>query len=186
MMSEHLRYYDLETYIFEDVHDRFHDEGYLSAFDFFSIIIWKANRAKSKVAKRLLKEAPEGAADLHVIVGNLTRSLFDAQTPQERLRILMKDWGFKLPMASAVLTVLWPNSFTVYDARVCEQLGQFKRVANWSRIDGIWLAYEQFCIAVLAAAPEGASLRDADRYLWGKSSAQQLREDIERCFIKPA
>ena len=45
MALDYLRYYDLERYLFEDVHRRFHEEGSIGAFDFFSIVIWKANRA---------------------------------------------------------------------------------------------------------------------------------------------
>jgi hypothetical protein len=184
MIIDYLRYYDLETYLFEDVHRRFQIEGSLSAFDFFSIVIWKANRAKSKVARRLLVKAPEKVADLDVIVGDLTKALFEAETPRERLRILMEDWGFFLPMASAVLSVLWPDSFTVYDVRACDQLGQYHQLANWTRFDRIWRSYRQFRDAVLAAGPEGLSLRDTDRYLWGRSTALQLRDDIARRFIK--
>ena len=46
MTFDFLRYYDLETYLFDDVHDRFHRQGSLSAFNFFAIVVWKANRAK--------------------------------------------------------------------------------------------------------------------------------------------
>lgn len=56
MMSlDYQRYYDLETFLFEDVYRRFRDNGSIGAFEFFSIVIWKANRAKSITAKR----APE-------------------------------------------------------------------------------------------------------------------------------
>jgi hypothetical protein len=48
------KYYYLEDYLFSEVRSRFHKQGYLSAEDFFCIVIWKANRAKSKVAARLL------------------------------------------------------------------------------------------------------------------------------------
>jgi len=185
-MVDGLRYYDLEAYLFEDVHSRFQTEGSLSAFDFFSIVIWKANRAKPRVAKRLLARAPEKGTDLDAIVRNLTKSLFDAQTHRERLRILLEDWGFLLPMASAVLTVLWPDFFTVYDVRACEQLDGHHELANWSRFDRIWAGYEQFRDAVRAAGPDGLALRDKDRYLWGRSSALQLEEDIATRFAKPS
>lgn len=183
-MVDGLRYYHLETYLFEDVHLRFQSGGSLSAFDFFSIVVWKANRSKSRVARRLLAKAPEGAADLDAIVRHLTQSLFDAPNHRERLRILLDDWGFLLPMATAVLTVLWPDFFTVYDIRACEQLGGHHELAGWSGFDRIWSGYERFRGAVLAAGPDGASLRDRDRYLWGTSSAQQLQKDIARCFTK--
>jgi hypothetical protein len=56
MTNDYLKYYDLETYLFEDVRQRFHKQGKLDAFDLFSIIIWKANRARSKLAQRLAKK----------------------------------------------------------------------------------------------------------------------------------
>ena len=37
----------------------------------------------------------------------------------------MDEWGFRLPMGSAILTVCFPASFSVYDTRVCDQLGDF-------------------------------------------------------------
>ncbi len=49
-----LQYYHLEPYLFDTVHNGFAKKGQLSAFDFFCILIWKANCAKSKHASRLL------------------------------------------------------------------------------------------------------------------------------------
>jgi hypothetical protein len=58
---DYLRFQDFESYLFEDVHRRFQEDGSIGAFDFFAIVIWKANRAKSKVAQRLLgRDAPRG------------------------------------------------------------------------------------------------------------------------------
>lgn len=51
MQTEYLKYYDLENYILTDVRANFKANGHLNSFDFFCIIIWKANRAKSKIAK---------------------------------------------------------------------------------------------------------------------------------------
>ena len=44
-----LQYYDLEAYLFNVVAVRYTKNKTLTAFDFFCIVIWKANRAKSKV-----------------------------------------------------------------------------------------------------------------------------------------
>jgi hypothetical protein len=120
--GDYLSYYDLEQYLFEQVGPRFHSEHSIGAFDFFSIVIWKANRAKSKIAERLRRKAQPGE-DLDAIARRLTASLYGARDACERLRLLLdeKEWGFRLPMASAVLTVLWPEEFTVYDFRACEQ-----------------------------------------------------------------
>jgi hypothetical protein len=54
METDYRKLYDLENYLFEEVSRHFSELGYLHAFDFFCIVIWKANRSKSKIAKRLL------------------------------------------------------------------------------------------------------------------------------------
>ena len=61
---DHLAYYDLEAYLFGTVGPRFLNDGRLNAFDFFSIVIWKANRAKSKIARRLLENEFDIAANI--------------------------------------------------------------------------------------------------------------------------
>jgi hypothetical protein len=126
-------YYDLETYLFSDVTSRFERNRRLDAFDFFCIVIWKANRAKSKVASRLLKK--NGGNDLEKAVADLTRKLAAAEDRKTRLQILISDWEFRLPMASAILTVLYPREFTVYDIRVCDLLRKFHSAEDRSRFD---------------------------------------------------
>src|SRR5208337_4495232 len=160
MTKNYLRYYDLETYLFEDVHQRFHKEGKLDAFDLLSIIVWKANRSKSKLAHRL----KEMAGSLEQAATQFTRALFEAQSHEERLLLSMREpWGFRLPMASAILTVLWPKEFTVYDIRVCNELarapkGDFSGLGNISP-ERIWSRYCEYCEAVKSAVPEVPELR---------------------------
>lgn len=187
----YLDYYDLEEYLFDQVRPRFHSEHSIGAFDFFSIVIWKANRAKSRIAERLWRKAQPGE-DLDAVARRLTASLYGARDACERFRLLLdeKEWGFYLPMASAVLTVLWPEEFTVYDFRVCEQLEKadrghctvFKHIAGWVHSDRLWRTYQDYVAAVKRAGPDGLSLRDKDRYLWARSAAEQLQEDIQRGF----
>ena len=105
METDYRKFYDLENYLFEEVSRRFSEHGYLKAFDFFCIVIWKANRSKSKIAKRLLSK---GHPDLDSAVVALTKSLANAADDKARMKILIVDWGFLLPMASAILTVLYP------------------------------------------------------------------------------
>ena len=178
------RYYDLERYLVEDVGPKFAAEGSLSAFDFFSIVIWKANRAKSKVAKRLLNKDARRRKDLEPIVRDLTRALHHASTDEARLRLLIESWGFALPMASAILSILFPETFTVYDVRVCEQLGRFRELSNRTAFDRVWSGYLRYRDAVNQAVPGSATLRQKDRRLWGQSVAEQLRRDLARRFRK--
>ena|SRR5215213_10188213 len=181
-MNDYLKYYDLESYLFEDVHQRFHAEHSLGAFDFFSIVIWKANRAKSKIALKLLAKDPEGRRDLEAISRTLTASLYNAPNHKERLRLLMKDWSFALPMASAILSVCWPEDFTVYDYRVRERLVGFPELNNLTDFEKIWKGFDDYKAKVSKIAPAELNLRDKDRYLWGESTALQLKENIRQLF----
>lgn len=181
-MLDPVRYYDLEKYLFEDVGRHFAADRSIGAFDFFSIVIWKANRAKTQIARRVLRMDKTGRQELEPIVRDLTRSLAQAPSDMERLRILVKEWGFALPMASAILTVLWPEEFTVYDVRVCKQLRKFDKLGGRSKFEEIWEGYCAYRDAVRLTVPGDLSLRDKDRHLWAKSMINQLEEDISSRF----
>ena len=178
---DYRKYYHLERYLFDEVAVRYAGTQKLSAYDFFCIVIWKANRAKSKVAKRLLAK---GFDDLEKAVSALTTSIAGAPDDRARLEILVNDWGFRLPMASAILTVLYPNSFTIYDIRVCDVLGNFRNTQYRTNFDSLWREYQEYVAAVGKAVSENFDLRDKDRWLWGKSFHEQLKEDIDAQFKK--
>jgi hypothetical protein len=178
--AECIQFYTLESYLFNTVHRRFAEQGHLGAFDFFCIVIWKANRAKTKIAKRLLGDTTK---TLDEVVVELTKAIANRKTPKDRMRLLMfGDIRFRLPMASAILTVLYPEEFTVYDYRVCDTLGDFWNLTNVTNIDRMWERYSAFKSAVISNSPEGLSLRDRDRYLWGKSFRDQLTKDVATAF----
>lgn len=178
--ADYIQFYTLESYLFNTVHRRFAQQGYLGAFDFFCIVIWKANRAKTRVAKRLLGNTLKS---LDEVVTELTKKIATQATPKDRMRLLMYgNIRFRLPMASAILTVLYPEEFTVYDYRVCETLGGFRNLTNLTNIDKLWEGYSVFKSAVISNSPPGLSLRDRDRYLWGKSFCGQLTTDIATGF----
>jgi hypothetical protein len=184
MNPDPLRYYDLESYLLSEVRNRFESEGSIGAFDFFSIVIWKANRAKSRIANRLREKDPQHRTALEPIVQDLTRSLHDADDGQARLRILVDEWGFMLPMATAILSILWPDEFTVYDVRVCGELKDFNDLDNLGKFHKKWTRYCEYRDAVRAAVPQIISLRDKDRYLWARSAIRQLAEDIAAGFVR--
>lgn len=181
-MNQFLDYYHLENYLLTAVGERFRENGSLSAFDFFCIIIWKANRAKSKIAKRLLGK---GYPDLDSAVTALGSDIATADSDSDRLRVLIERWGFRLPMASAILTILYPDAFTVYDVRVCNHFGDFHNAQNKTKFADLWARYLEFIEAVRASSSGPLSLRDKDRLLWGQSFASQLNDDIAARFEKP-
>jgi len=168
MSKDYLKYYKLEDYIFEEVRNNFNKRGYLLSEEFFSIIIWKANRAKTKIKKRLLERG-----NVQKSVKELTGEIYKADNLEEKLNILTKEWGFYLPMATAILTVLYPKEFTIYDIRVREQLN-LKETASVKKY------FSEFLPMVKDfAKKQNLSLRDADRYLWGKSFHEDIKKLIK-------
>jgi hypothetical protein len=111
----------------------------------------------------------------------LTTGLAKQENPEKRLYYLWL-WGFRLPMASAILTVLYPEDFTVYDVRVCDVLDAFHNLANLTNFKSVWHGYLEFKRKVEEIAPQGFSLRDKDRWLWGQSFYRQLKKDVANGF----
>ena len=177
-MDDYKKYYNLDKYLFEDINEKFQRDQVLNVFDFFCIVIWKANRAKSKVANRIKLKEP----NLDKAVYEITTHLFSAINDEERLRILMVDWKLRLPMSSAILTVLYPDRFSVYDYRVCEMLGKFEDLGHKVKFESLWKGYCQYIEGVLQLVPTESKLRDKDKYLWGKSFFEDLNKNIQEGF----
>ena len=129
------------------------------------MLVWKANRSKNQTRDRL---ASLGGS-FRKAARSIARNLYEAKTPKERLRVLMQNWGFRLATGTALLTVLYPTFFTVYDTRVCTILGRFGDLADRTFSDDLWTQYLKFKRCVNDAVPGAMPLRDKDRYLWGRS-----------------
>ncbi|MCO5267023.1 MAG: hypothetical protein M9948_14255 [Lentimicrobium sp.] len=185
MYRNSLKFADLENYINTEVRPLFHDQGFIEAFDFFCIVIWKANRAKSKIARRFDdKPTADTREDLDGKIKYLTQLIFKSVSDKERLEILIKNYGFRLPIASAILSFLYPDNFTIYDYRVCEVFPDFIPLGNLSDIDKIWPRYLEFIEAVKSIEEQEYTLQEKDRMLWGYSFKESLKKDIEICFSK--
>ncbi len=189
---DYLAYCDIERYLFGTVRRRFHHQHFLDAFDLFSIVVWKSNRSKPYFARRLIEHS--NIHELKDAAQELTNGIYHQPGPKERMLYLLgSDWGFLLPTGSAILAVLYPEEFTMYDERVCEQLEKlrpdrqqspiyrecddFHKLKNRTK-DDLWRGYEAFICAVKQAASNGLSLRDKDRYLVGKSDRERFDSDI--------
>lgn len=169
-VTDYRKFSDLERYLFREVGPHFRASGIIEPVDLFMIFIWKANRAKTKIRNKLKKQAN---GNFRKAVTQIARALFATKDRKERFAILTRDWQLPLPMASAVLTVLYPKDFTVYDRRVCGVLKLQYR--NWLVSEECWMEYERYQEAVCRNTPPRFSLRDRDRFLWGKS----VREDAK-------
>jgi len=177
---DYSKYYNLEEYLFKEITKKFQNKGHIDAFDFFCIIIWKANRAKTKIAKKLC--AISNSNDLNHICIKITSEIFNITSNNNKLKNLLTKWKFRLPMASAILTVLYPDEFTVYDIRVCTILQKYHDLSYKTKVDEVIKGYFEFLEDVRKKLPEKSDLRDKDKYLWGKSFYEDLCKDIEYGF----
>jgi hypothetical protein len=168
----YLKYYFLEDYLFKEVKNNFKKRGYLTTEEFFCIIIWKSNRAKTAIKRKLLK-----FGNLKTVVKKLTSEIFHTSETEQKLELLIKSWKFNLPIATAILTILYPQEFTIYDMRVRGQIGIRKDFSG--RKDQIKRYFDEFLPKVKQLG-KGKNLRNKDRYLWGKSFYQNLMKFLKR------
>lgn len=175
-MVEYLDYYDIEHRLFPKIQKKFDESGKISAEDFWCILIWKANRAKNFARNRLIEKSEDKT--FQGAVNKIASDLRRATDGKERLKILMTRYGFRLPTATAIASVLYPNDFTIYDIRVCDIISDFHKLGSKIFSDELWDGYQKFIQAVKHNTPPGYSLRDRDRYLWGKSLYEQIKEEI--------
>lgn len=161
--------YYLESYLFEEVSGRFQQERTLTDREFFSIVVWKSNRAKTKIKR--------GLAAVEKSVGQLMREVYEAETPEEKVESLLGIWGIGLAMASAILTVCYPTQFTVLDYRAWEALRAAAVEGLPNRYPQSTEQYLDYCeVCGRLAERAGLSLRDLDRALWAKSWEDDLSE----------
>ena len=138
--------------------------------EFFCIVIWKANRAKTNIKKKLLKI---GDGSIQEVTKELTGDIFEAKSKEDKLKILLGKWKFYLPMASAILTVLYPKDFTVYDIRVRSQVGL-------KEIYSVRKYFSDFLPKIKKISIDRKQdMRNTDRNLWGESFYNDLKKLIE-------
>jgi hypothetical protein len=142
--------------------------------DLYIILDWKAARARTRHLARLARIA----GNFEAAVAKIATDLREWNGPERQLGSLLTTWGFRLPTASAILTVLYPDTFTIYDIRLCDRLGAFRNLVNMKWSPRLWEEYQRFVAAVRSEAPEGLTLRDCDRWLWGEDKKRVLLHDL--------
>lgn len=164
-----------EHYLLTEVGPRFRQTGALDPIDFLMILVWKANRAVSHHTRRL--EA-KGKCSFNEAVKRIADSLHSLGGRRERLELLVFEWDFALPTATAILTLLYPEEFTIYDIVVCGELNHVYRPNVYGR-ETLWREYECYHSQVISTAPAELSLRDKDRWLTGRSYHKWLEAKKE-------
>jgi len=137
--------------------------GDRSVTNLVKIVKWKSHRRAGLILKNTALQVKE-ALDLAVAVANSNsdENLITA------LETLQKLHGVGLPVASAILTAINPERFTIIDFRALEALG------HPQQDEGFYIAYLNFCrnlaaqkvISPQIELPAPTALRALDRALW--------------------
>ncbi len=98
--------------LFEKASSVFQDRGYLFKEEFLSIAMWKTSRQRRNYIKNSEEDIKRISSE--VINQHLK--------PEERLEILTKLKGVGVPVASALLTVIFPREYCVVDYRAWRAL----------------------------------------------------------------
>jgi hypothetical protein len=85
-MADYVKIYWLEPYLFGEVAQRFRNTGSIDPADFYMIIIWKSNRAKTRTRKRLFKRAGTFAK----AIKRISDCLRTRAGAQQRVELLMR------------------------------------------------------------------------------------------------
>jgi hypothetical protein len=100
---------------------------------------------------------------------------------ESRMRRLDEVEGIAVPIASAILTVCYPDRFTVLDYRAWDALrevGRVRRATVPTDVDSYFREYLPACTQL--SHELGMSLRDLDRALWGWSKRRGIRDVTHR------
>ncbi len=119
-LKEYLKYYFLEKYLFGEVSKNFRDKGSLTPEEFFAIVIWKRNASKTRIKEGIGKYREQYGKTIK----NITEDIYSAESLKQKLNILAprKIYGIGISFASAILTVCYPNDFTIADYRAFNSL----------------------------------------------------------------
>jgi len=172
---DYLGFCDSERYLLNQVGPVFRATGRLNPVDFMAILIWKAERAKNHHKKRLKSL---GNCTFAEAVSQISKGIHQSTSPKDRLKYLMDEWWFQLPTATAVLTILYPEDFTVFDWRVCDEVRINYEPWHYRGFsEGLWEHYLLFKKTVEAKGPQHLSLRDKDRFFIGRSYRKSIAKD---------
>jgi len=161
-LERYLKYYFLEKYLFNDVRKNFQKYGRLTPEEFFTIVIWKRNASKTKILNGIKKNRRT--------VSEITLKISKSKTREQRLGALLspKIPGIGIAIASAILTVCYPDDFTVADYRARASLKNLGEEIVGNPTAKVFSYFEYLDKCKKLAHKYNLSLRDFDRMLWAK------------------
>ncbi len=166
-LQKGLEYYDPESSVFPAIATR--GRKSMTAEELLLVLKWKTGRLKKSYAKTVSR-LPE--------INTAVRIANKRGEEVEAIQDLCKIDEIGVPVASAILTVCYPEKFTILDWRVLDVL-EIKpgESSKWSAKD----YWKRFVPRVKAERERfDRTLRDTDRALWGLSVYRQVMELIQK------
>lgn len=182
-MEEGLDCYDPETRVFPKIADKSSKGQDLVKRDVLLILKWKLGRIK--------KSNSETVADKKMAeINGAVRDARKAGCEIDAVKALDRVPGIGLATATAILTVCYPDEFTIIDQRALESLNLFPstlpdamRTSKGYSAD-YWTA-EDYVNEYLPTVKErsklwSCKLRSADQALWGLSVSRRVGKIIAK------
>lgn len=183
--------YDPESRVFPDIRKRLAKGEGLGKRDVLLILKWKLGRIKGSNAKTV--------SEAHLKAMN--EAIVEAKKPESTiaaLKALDEVPGIGLATATAILTVCYPDTFTIIDERVLESLDllpsghekkkrkkkkkEGKEKSQYNTEDWTAKAYvEEYLPKVKERKGEWKrTLRETDQALWGLSVNRRIEKVIKK------
>jgi hypothetical protein len=175
--------YDPESRVFPEIRKRLSKSEGLSKRDVLLILKWKLGRIRGSNSKTVSDEN----------LNKINKAIVDAKKPEKAvaaLKALDKVPGIGLATATAILTVCYPDAFTIIDERVLESLELFprwydkkkKRREKYSTADWTAKGYVKEYLPRVKECKDqwNKTLREADQVLWGLSVNRRVEKVIKK------
>jgi len=185
--------YDPETRVFSEIREKLSKGEGLSKRDVLLILRWKLGRIKDSNAKTVSDEN----------LKKINKAIADAKKPENAiaaLEALDEIPGIGLATATAILTVCYPDTFTIIDERVLESLDLLprgyekkrkrkskkakkkKEDSKYNTEDWTAKEYVEDYLPKVNERKEKwkRSLRETDQVLWGLSVNRRIEKVIKK------
>ncbi len=127
--KNYLDLYNIEEYLFKVIGPRIRERGFVEFDDFYQICMWKSARQKQNYLKN--KNAIE----------DISRKAFAEKDELLKMKQLLELKGVGIPMASAILTIVFPDKYAVIDVRCIQMLNKLGIKIKETITINRWLEY---------------------------------------------
>lgn len=151
-IKKYIELYDTENYLFKVIGPRAKERGCFLFDEFYRICMWKSARQK----QRYLRNKDR--------IGQISKEAFVEKDEGRKMEVLCQLEGVSIPMASALLTIVYPDRYAVIDIRCLETLREKGYDISKYPSPKIWLKYLD--IMRESAKENGVTPRELDMALF--------------------